>query len=124
MELLCRQRLRGHKAQSFLLLARRRYLCPRGIPAWRRKLHTAHLSPRPQYTRIVHPLNYTEQELQVIHDAARTISYAFGAQFPGVKRQLQLLEEDEQFRAVNQIIIQSHNVLRVLAIKRGDNPDV
>lgn len=66
---------------------------------------------------------FTEQELQVIHDAARTISFAFGAQFPGCKRQLQLLEEDEQFRAVNQIIIQSHNTLRVLAMKRGENPD-
>lgn len=66
---------------------------------------------------------FTEQELQVILEAARTISFAFGAQFPGFKRQLKLLEEDEQFRAVNQIIIQSHNALRVLAMKRGENPD-
>ena len=66
---------------------------------------------------------FTEEELRLIHEAAQTISFAFGAQFPGFKRQLQLLGEDEQFRAVNQIIIQSHNALRVLAMKRGENPD-
>lgn len=66
---------------------------------------------------------FTESELRVILEAARTINFAFGAQFPGFKRQLKLLEEDEQFRSVNQIIIQSNHALRALAIKRGINPD-
>ena len=67
---------------------------------------------------------FTEEELQDLNEAAWCINFIFGQQFPGVKRQLKLLEEDEQFRAVNQIIIQSHNALRVLAIKRGENPDI
>lgn len=66
---------------------------------------------------------FTESELRVILEAARTINFAFGTQFPGFKRQLKLLEEDEQFRSVNQIIIQSNHALRALAIKRGINPD-
>ncbi len=37
---------------------------------------------------------FTEEELRLIHEAAQTISFAFGAQFPGFKRQLKLLEED------------------------------
>ena len=66
---------------------------------------------------------FPEEELRLIHEAAQTISFAFGAQFPGFKRQLKLLEEDEQFRSVNQIIIQSNHALRALAIKQGINPD-
>lgn len=66
---------------------------------------------------------FTESELRVILEAARTINFAFGTQFTGFKRQLKLLEEDEQFRSVNQIIIQSNHALRALAIKRGINPD-
>ena len=67
---------------------------------------------------------FTEQELKVILSAARTINFAFGLQFPSHKEQMNLLLEDEQFRAINQIVIQSHNALRAIAIKRGENPDV
>lgn len=66
---------------------------------------------------------FTEQELQIILDAARKINFAFGSQFPSYKEQVALLIEDLQFRAINQIVIQSHNALRALAIKRGENPD-
>ena len=48
---------------------------------------------------------FTEQELRVILNAARTINYGFGLQFPSQKEQLALLIEDEQFRAINQIVI-------------------
>ena len=67
---------------------------------------------------------FTERELRVILEAARTINYAFGLQFPSHKEQLALLLEDEQFRAVNQIVQQSHDALRAIAWKRGENPDV
>lgn len=66
---------------------------------------------------------FTESELRVILEAARTINFAFGTQFPSMKEQMALLIEDLQFRAINQIVIQSHNALRALAIKRGENPD-
>lgn len=66
---------------------------------------------------------FTEQELQVILDAARTINYAFGQQFPSMKEQMALLLDDMQFRAINQIVVQSHNALRKIAIARGENPD-
>lgn len=66
---------------------------------------------------------FTEQELRIILEAARTINFAFGSQFPSYKEQVALLIEDLQFRAINQIVIQSHNALRALAIKRGENPD-
>lgn len=66
---------------------------------------------------------FTEQELRVILNAARTINYGFGLQFPSHKEQLALLIEDEQFRAINQIVVQSHNALRKIAIARGENPD-
>ena len=49
---------------------------------------------------------FTEQELRVILNAARTINYGFGLQFPSHKEQLALLIEDEQFRAINQIVHQ------------------
>lgn len=48
---------------------------------------------------------FTEQELRVILNAARTINYGFGLQFPSQKEQLALLLEDEHFRAINQIVI-------------------
>ena len=67
--------------------------------------------------------NFTESELRVILDAARTINYAFGTQFPSMKEQMALLIEDFQFRAINQIVIQSHNALLKIAIARGENPD-
>ena len=67
---------------------------------------------------------YTESELRVILKAARAINYAFGLQFPSHKEQLALLLEDEQFRAINQIVQQSHDALRAIAWKRGENPDV
>ena len=67
---------------------------------------------------------FTEEELKVIIKAARTINYAFGLQFPSQKEQLALLIEDEQFRAINQIVHQSHDALRAIAWKRGENPDV
>ena len=66
---------------------------------------------------------FTESELKVILEAARTINFAFGQQFPSMKEQMALLLEDMQFRAINQIVIQSHNALRKIAIARGENPD-
>ena len=59
---------------------------------------------------------FTEQELRVILNAARTINYGFGLQFPSQKEQLALLIEDEQFRAINQIVHQKY-------IARGIDPD-
>ena len=67
---------------------------------------------------------FTEQELRVILNAARTIKYDFGLQFPSHKEQLALLLEDEHFRAINQIVHQSYNAIRAIAWKRGENPDV
>lgn len=66
---------------------------------------------------------FTEQELQVILDAARTINFAFGTQFPSHKEQLALLIEDLHFRVINQIVIQTYNALRAKYIARGINPD-
>ena len=66
---------------------------------------------------------FTESELLVILEAARTINFAFGTQFPSMKEQMALLLDDMQFRAINQIVIQSHNALRKIAIARGENPD-
>lgn len=66
---------------------------------------------------------YTESELRVILKAARTINYAFGIQFPSYKEQLALLIEDEQFRAINQIVHQSYNAIRAKYIARGIDPD-
>ena len=66
---------------------------------------------------------YTESELRVILKAARAINYAFGLQFPSYKEQLALLLEDEHFRAINQIIIQSCTAHRDITIKQGENPD-
>ena len=67
---------------------------------------------------------FTEQELRVILNAARTINYGFGLQFPSQKEQLQLVLDDMHFRAINQIILQTHHALRAIAWKRGENPDV
>lgn len=53
---------------------------------------------------------FTDSELERIYDCARALNFIFGQQFPGLRRQLKLLEEDEQFRAINQIVIQSHNI--------------
>lgn len=66
---------------------------------------------------------FTESELRVILEAARTINFAFGQQFPSMKEQMALLLDDMQFRAINQIVIQLHNALRKIAIARGENPD-
>lgn len=66
---------------------------------------------------------FTESELKVILEAARTINFAFGQQFPSMKEQMALLLDDMQFRAINQIVVQSHNALRKKAIARGENPD-
>lgn len=66
---------------------------------------------------------FTESELKVILEAARTINFAFGQQFPSIKEQMALLLDDMQFRAINQIVVQSHNSLRKIAIARGENPD-
>lgn len=66
---------------------------------------------------------FTESELRVILEAARTINFAFGQQFPSMKEQMALLLDDMQFRAINQIVIQSHNALRKIAIAQGENPD-
>ena len=66
---------------------------------------------------------FTEDELKVILNAARTINYAFGLQFPSYKEQLALLLEDMHFRAINQIVQQTHDALQVIAYKRGENPD-
>ena len=52
---------------------------------------------------------FTEQELQVILDAARTINYGFGSQYPSHSEQMALLIEDLHFRVINQIVIQAHN---------------
>ena len=59
---------------------------------------------------------FTEQELRVILNAARTIKYDFGLQFPSHKEQLA--------RAINQIVHQTYNAIRAIAWKRGENPDV
>ena len=66
---------------------------------------------------------FTESELRVILEAARTINFAFWQQFPSVKEQMALLIEDFQFRAINQIVIQSHNAIRSKYIARGIDPD-
>ena len=66
---------------------------------------------------------FTESELRVILEAARTINFAFGQQFPSVKEQMALLIEDFQFSAINQIVIQSHNAIRSKYIARGIDPD-
>lgn len=66
---------------------------------------------------------FTKQELQVILDAARTINFAFGTQFPSHKEQLALLIEDLHFRVINQIVIQTYNALRSKYIERGIDPD-
>lgn len=66
---------------------------------------------------------FTESELRVILEAARTINFAFGQQFPSMKEQMALLLDDMQFRVINQIVIQLHNALRKIAIARGENPD-
>ena len=66
---------------------------------------------------------FTEQELRVILKAARTINYGFGLQFPSHKEQLALLLEDEHFRAINQIVHETHDALQAIAYKRGENPD-
>ena len=66
---------------------------------------------------------FTEQELQTILDAARTINYGFGTQFPSHCEQMALLIEDLHFRVINQIVIQSYNALRKKYIDRGINPD-
>ncbi|MEE0978861.1 MAG: hypothetical protein UH625_05585 [Muribaculaceae bacterium] len=66
---------------------------------------------------------FTESELRVIIEAARTINFAFGTQFPSMKEQMALLIEDFQFRAINQIVIQSHNAIRSKYIARGIDPD-
>ena len=66
---------------------------------------------------------FTESELRVILEAARTINFAFGTQFPSMKEQMALLIEDFQFRAINQMVIQSHNAIRSKHIARGIDPD-
>lgn len=66
---------------------------------------------------------FSDYELQLILSAAKTINFAFGQQFPSHSEQMALLIDDLHFRTINQIIIQSHNALRALAIKRGENPD-
>lgn len=66
---------------------------------------------------------YTESELRVILKAARAINYAFGLQFPSHKEQLALLLEDEHFRAINQIVQQTHDALQAIAYKNGENSD-
>ena len=66
---------------------------------------------------------FTEPELRVILEAARTINFAFGTQFPSMKEQMALLIEDLQFRAINQIVVQSHNAIRSKYISRGIDPD-
>ena len=67
---------------------------------------------------------FTEEELNVIMEAAKTINFAFGIQFPSHKEQLQLVLDDMHFRAINQIILQTRHALRAIAWKRGENPDV
>ena len=66
---------------------------------------------------------FTESELRVILEAARTINFAFGQQFPSVTEQMALLIEDLHFRVINQIVIQAHNALRSKYIARGIDPD-
>ena len=66
---------------------------------------------------------FTESELRVILEAARTINFAFGQQFPSVKEQMALLIEDFQFRGIMQIVVQSHNAIRSKYISRGIDPD-
>ena len=66
---------------------------------------------------------FTEQELQVILDAARTINYGFGSQYPSHREQMALLIEDLHFRVINQIVIQAHNAILAHAYRRENNPD-
>lgn len=65
---------------------------------------------------------FTEQELQIILDAARTINYGFGLQYPSHSEQMALLIDDLHFRIINQIVIQSYNALRSKYIARGIDP--
>ena len=62
---------------------------------------------------------FTLQELERILEAAHTISFAFSTR----EEQSKLLREDEQFRAITQIIIQSFNTIRKKYIELGINPD-
>lgn len=66
---------------------------------------------------------FTEPELRVILEAARIINFAFGQQFPSMKEQMALLIKDFQFRAINQIVVQSYNAIRSKYIARGIDPD-
>lgn len=66
---------------------------------------------------------FTEPELRVILEAARIINFAFGQQFPSMKEQMALLIKDFQFRAINQIVVHSHNAIRSKYIARGIDPD-
>ncbi len=66
---------------------------------------------------------FTESELRVILEAARTINFAFGQQFPSMKEQMALLIDDLHFRIINQIVIQSYNAIRSKYIARGIDPD-
>ena len=66
---------------------------------------------------------FTEGELKIIMEAARTINFAFGIQFPSHKEQLALLLDDLHFRAINQIIQQTHDALQAIVYKSGKNPD-
>ena len=66
---------------------------------------------------------FTESELRVILEAARTINFAFGQQFPSMKEQMALLIDDLHFRIINQIVIQSYNAIRTKYIARGIDPD-
>ena len=66
---------------------------------------------------------FTEEELKVIMEAAKTINFAFGIQFPSHKEQLQLVLDDMHFRAINQIVHQTYNAIRAKYIARGIDPD-
>lgn len=66
---------------------------------------------------------FSEQELKIILEAARTINFAFGSQFPSYKEQMAMLIDDLHFRVINQIVIQTYNALRSKYIARGIDPD-
>lgn len=67
---------------------------------------------------------FSEHELQVIIDAARTIKNAFGAQFPSYEEKLALMINDMHFRIICQIASESAYILRSKYRAKGIDPDL
>ena len=65
---------------------------------------------------------FTLQELERILDAAHTISFAFGIQFPTREEQSKLLRVGEQFRAITQTLIGACSAQRQTDSALGSQP--